>query len=48
MVTTPRGITIEGIYQLENGRIRKVLNNVVVVATENCINIGYSWNNENQ
>ena len=47
MVTTPGGTTIEGIYQLEDGKIRTALMNAVVAATEKCTNIAYSWNNDN-
>jgi len=48
MVTTPGGTTIEGIYQLEDGKIRTSLMNAVVAATEKCINIGYKWDSENR
>lgn len=44
-VTTPGGTTIEGIYQLEDGKLRTALMNAVVAATEKCINIRYNWNN---
>ena len=46
-VTTPGGTTIEGIYQLEDGKIRSALMNAVVAATEKCTNIRYDWNNGN-
>lgn len=45
MVTTPGGTTIEGIYQLEDGKLRTALMNAVVAATEKCVNIRYNWNN---
>jgi pyrroline-5-carboxylate reductase len=44
-VTTPGGTTIEGIYQLEDGKLRTALMNAVVAATEKCTNIRYNWNN---
>jgi pyrroline-5-carboxylate reductase len=47
MVTTPGGTTIEGIYQLEDGKLRTALMNAVVAATEKCTNIAYNWNNSN-
>jgi pyrroline-5-carboxylate reductase len=45
MVTTPGGTTIEGIYQLEDGKLRTALMNAVVAASEKSINIRYNWNN---
>ena len=47
MVTTPGGTTIEGIYQLEDGKLRTALMNAVVAATEKCTSIAYDWNNSN-
>jgi len=44
-VTTPGGTTIEGIYQLEDGKLRSALMNAVVAATEKCTSIRYNWNN---
>ena len=44
-VTTPGGTTIEGIYQLEDGKLRSALMNAVVAATEKCTDIRYNWNN---
>ena len=44
-VTTPGGTTIEGIYQLEDGKLRTALMNAVVAATEKCTKIRYNWNN---
>jgi pyrroline-5-carboxylate reductase len=44
-VTTPGGTTIEGIYQLEDGKLRTALMNAVVAATEKCTNIRDNWNN---
>ena len=46
MVTTPGGTTIEGIYQLEDGKLRTALMNAVVAATEKCANISYNWKNK--
>lgn len=45
MVTTPGGTTIEGIYQLEDGKIRTALMRAVEAATNKCVNIRYNWNN---
>jgi len=45
MVTTPGGTTIEGIYQLEDGKLRTTMMNAVVAATEKCTKIAYSWDN---
>jgi pyrroline-5-carboxylate reductase len=45
MVTTPGGTTIEGIYQLEDGKLRTTMMNAVVAATEKCVKIAYSWDN---
>ena len=45
MVTTPGGTTIEGIYQLEDGKLRTALMNAVVAATEKCTSIRYDWDN---
>jgi pyrroline-5-carboxylate reductase len=47
-VTTPGGTTIEGIYQLEDGKLRTALMNAVVAATEKCYNIRYNWNNNQE
>jgi pyrroline-5-carboxylate reductase len=47
MVTTPGGTTIEGIYQLEDGKIRTALMRAVEAATQKCVNIRYNWNNNN-
>jgi len=44
-VTTPGGTTIEGIYQLEDGKLRTALMNAVVAATEKCTSIRYDWDN---
>ncbi|MBS7620388.1 pyrroline-5-carboxylate reductase [Candidatus Bathyarchaeota archaeon] len=46
MVTTPGGTTIEGIYQLEDGKIATALIKAVEAATSKCANIRYSWNNK--
>jgi pyrroline-5-carboxylate reductase len=48
MVTTPGGTTIEGIYQLEDGKLRTALMNAVVAATEKCTDISYNWNNDHK
>ncbi len=45
MVTTPGGTTIEGIYQLEDGKISTALMKAVEAATNKCIDIRYKWNN---
>jgi pyrroline-5-carboxylate reductase len=45
MVTTPGGTTIEGIYQLEDGKLRTTMMNAVVAATEKCAKIAYNWDN---
>ena len=45
MVTTPGGTTIEGIYQLEDGKIRTALMRAVEAATEKCASIRYNWSN---
>jgi len=45
MVTTPGGTTIEGIYQLEDGKIATALIKAVEAATDRCANIRYNWNN---
>ena len=45
MVTTPGGTTIEGIYQLEDGKIRTALMRAVEAATEKCASIGHNWDN---
>ncbi|MCW3992352.1 MAG: pyrroline-5-carboxylate reductase [Candidatus Bathyarchaeota archaeon] len=45
MVTTPGGTTIEGIYQLEDGKIRTALMRAVEAATEKCTSIGHNWSN---
>lgn len=45
MVTTPGGTTIEGIYQLEDGKIATALIKAVEAATSKCANIRYNWNN---
>jgi pyrroline-5-carboxylate reductase len=47
MVTTPGGTTIEGIYQLEDGKLRTALMNAVEAAANKCASISYDWNNSN-
>ena len=46
MVTTPGGTTIEGIYQIEDGKLRTALMNAVQAATEKSSNIRAEWNKE--
>jgi pyrroline-5-carboxylate reductase len=43
MVTTPGGTTIEGIYEIEDGKLRTALMNAVQAATNRCKNIKYRW-----
>ena len=43
MVTTPGGTTIEGIYEIEDGKLRTALMNAVQSATNKCTNIRYVW-----
>ena len=43
MVTTPGGTTIEGIYQIEDGKLRTALMNAVQAATEKSSNIRGNW-----
>ena len=43
MVTTPGGITIEGIYELEGSEIRTALMRAVERATEKCSKIRLGW-----
>lgn len=45
MVTTPGGTTIEGIYEIEDGKLRTALMNAVQVATNKCLNIRHLWEN---
>ena len=47
MVTTPGGTTIEGIYEIEDGKLRTALMNAVQAATNKCINIRSNWEKEN-
>jgi pyrroline-5-carboxylate reductase len=44
MVTTPGGTTIEGIYQIEDGKLRTALMNAVQAATEKSSKIRENWN----
>lgn len=46
MVTTPGGTTIEGIYEIEDGKLRTALMNAVQAATNKCTNIRYLWEKE--
>ena len=43
MVTTPGGTTIEGIYEIEDGKLRTALMNAVQAATNKCVNIKHRW-----
>jgi pyrroline-5-carboxylate reductase len=43
MVTTPGGTTIEGIYQIEDGKLRTALMNAVQAATEKSSKIRDNW-----
>lgn len=43
MVTTPGGTTIEGIYQIEDGKLRTALMNAVQAATEKSSSIRSKW-----
>ncbi len=43
MVTTPGGTTIEGIYQIEDGKLRTALMNAVQAATEKSSSIRNNW-----
>ncbi len=43
MVTTPGGTTIEGIYQIEDGKLRTALMNAVQAATEKSSSIRKAW-----
>ena len=46
MVTTPGGTTIEGLYQLEDGKVGTALLRAVEAATEKCMTIRRNWVNE--
>jgi len=43
MVTTPGGTTIEGIYEIEDGKLRTALMNAVQAATNKCLKIRHLW-----
>ncbi len=43
MVTTPGGTTIEGIYEIEDGKLRTALMNAVQAATNKCYSIKHLW-----
>jgi len=45
MVTTPGGTTIEGIYDIEDGKLRTALMNSVETATKKSANMRYRWEN---
>jgi len=42
-VASPGGTTIEGIYEIEDGKLRTALMNAVQAATNKCINIKHRW-----
>jgi len=46
MVTTPGGTTIEGIYEIEDGKLRTALMNAVEAATNKCANIRFKWESD--
>lgn len=46
MVTTPGGTTIEGIYEIEDGKLRTALMNAVQAATNKCINLRHLWDRD--
>ena len=48
MVTTPGGTTIEGIYEIEDGKLRTALMNAVQAATNKCYNIKHLWEKESE
>jgi len=39
------GATIEGIYEIEDGKLRTALMNAVQAATNKCLNIRHLWEN---
>jgi pyrroline-5-carboxylate reductase len=43
MVTTPGGTTIEGIYMIEDGKLRTALMNAVEAATNKSESIRVKW-----
>lgn len=43
MVTTPGGTTIDGIYEIEDGKLRTALMNAVEAATKKSANMRYKW-----
>ena len=43
MVTTPGGTTIDGIYEIEDGKLRTALMNAVVAATKKSEDMRYKW-----
>jgi pyrroline-5-carboxylate reductase len=45
MVTTPGGTTIDGIYEIEDGKLRTALMNAVEAATKKSASIRYKWEN---
>ena len=45
MVTTPGGTTIDGIYEIEDGKLRTALMNAVEAATKKSANMRYKWEN---
>jgi len=45
MVATPGGTTIDGIYEIEDGKLRTALMNAVEAATNKCESLRYKWEN---
>jgi pyrroline-5-carboxylate reductase len=45
MVTTPGGTTIDGIYEIEDGKLRTALINAVVAATKRSEDMRFKWEN---
>lgn len=43
MVTTPGGTTIDGIYEIEDGKLRTALMNAVEAATKKSANMRFQW-----
>ena len=43
MVTTPGGTTIDGIYEIEDGKLRTALMNAVEAATKKSANMRFKW-----
>ena len=43
MVTTPGGTTIDGIYEIEDEKLRTALMNAVEAATKKSANMRFKW-----